>query len=178
MRNGYQTVVDVEAGDHEAADLAAAVTAWLVERGVVVARVTSCAGGPGRAPGPDYASAVDAPDDALAAHAWNGLQVVAGRAVHYAKGTDQGVSCPHCGADVGLEQLHDAFDEWLRGEPGTRPCPSCGRELDPNGWRWTPRWGFGALAFTFWNWPPLRPGFVAELSARLGHRTVLVAGEL
>ncbi|MDQ2586228.1 hypothetical protein [Saccharothrix yanglingensis] len=177
MQNGYQTVVDVEATDAEAADLAAAVTAWLVERGVVVAGVTSCAGGPGHAPGPERALAAPPPDADQAVPAWNGLQVVVGRAVHYTRG-DQGVLCPHCGADVGLERVADSFDEWLRGEPGARPCPACARELDPNGWRWVPQWGFGAVAFTFWNWPPLRPGFVAELSARLGHRTVVVADEL
>jgi hypothetical protein len=178
MDDRYQTIADVEVTEQDAPRLAEEVVAWLVETGVVVAERTNCACGVGHAPGPEFGSAVVAPDETLHTVAWNGLRVEIGRTVFYAKAADQLVYCPHCDAEVDLERIADAFEEWQVGAAGTRECPICTRELDPNGWRWEPPWGFGALGLTFWNWPPLRPEFVAELTARLGHRTVLVADKL
>lgn len=178
MGDWYQTIADVEATEQEAALLAREVVDWLVDTEVVVRARTNCACGLGHEPGPKYEQAVVAPDERLATLDWNGLRVEVGRAVFYSKAQDQKVYCPHCDAEVDLDRIADGFGEWQGGAAGTRPCPICTRELDPNGWRWEPPWGFGALGLTFWNWPPLRPEFVAELTARLGHRTVLVADKL
>lgn len=178
MDDRYQTIADIEATEQEAPHLAEEVVDWLVEIGVVVKERTNCACGIGHAPGPNFDRAVVTGDDDLRTLAWNGLRVEVGRAVYYAKAPDQAVYCPHCDAEVDLDRIADAFEEWQHGADGTRPCPICTRELDPNGWRWDPPWGFGALGLTFWNWPPLRPEFVLELTARLGHRTVLVADKL
>jgi hypothetical protein len=45
-------------------------------------------------------------------------------------------------------------------------------------WSCDPGWGFGHLAFRFWNWPPLRPAFLEELRKELGHPVALVRGKL
>jgi hypothetical protein len=56
--------------------------------------------------------------------------------------------------------------------------PQCRQAVGLNDWIWHPPWGFGCLGFTFWNWPELRPQFVADVSRRLDHRVVRAHGKL
>jgi len=44
-------------------------------------------------------------------------------------------------------------------------------------YEFVPTWAFGELGFTFWNWPPLRPDFVAELAEHLGKDLRIVTGQ-
>jgi hypothetical protein len=69
-------------------------------------------------------------------------------------------------------------DAWHKDGDGLFTCPACEKPVGLNGWNWEPAWGFGDLGFTFWNWPPLKAGFVAEFSRRLEHRIVSPAGKL
>ena len=185
----YQTIADVEATADEAESLAAEILAWLVETGVVLAELTDCAGaGPGHAPGPRFATAVSEPDPdpAFLTLAINGVSFDTRRTVHHSHETDD-VTCPHCGQVVAVQdargkptqawwELSDAIQAWYDGGSGEWPCPGCTRPVGLNEWTWSPPWGFGYLGMTFWNWPPLRDEFVAEVAARLGHRIVRPIG--
>jgi hypothetical protein len=173
----FQRVVDVEATEAEAPDLAARVVEWLVDQGVVVAAITDCAFGDGHAPGPWYTRAVTETDARLLELRTNGLEVVVGRTVFFSLESGQRVFCPHCANEVEVE-TNENISSWYRGGDGVEPCPACGRIVGLNEWRWEPPWGFGYLGFTFWNWPRLRPDFVAEVAELLGHRVVLPYGKM
>jgi hypothetical protein len=185
MGDWFESIVDVEATAEEADRLAAEVLAWLVERGIVMAEPTDCVlGGDGYAPGPNYAEAVVEPDPHLHDLHTNGLSVITGQTVFYSMGVDQ-VVCPHC--ETVVVDHHDqgswdrfavSIDGWYSGESGVRACEHCGRPVKLNDWHWSPPWGFGYLGFKFWNWPMLAPGFVADVSSRLGHRTVAPCGKV
>ncbi|HEX8632054.1 MAG TPA: hypothetical protein VF755_28170 [Catenuloplanes sp.] len=56
----------------------------------------------------------------------------------------------------------------------------CARRIGFNDWHWIGGWPFavGFLGLTFWNWPPLRIAFVAEVAHHLGHRVVVTRGKL
>lgn len=180
MGDSYQTIADVEVTERESSALAVSAVAWLAATGVVAAAPTACVldgGGAGHAPGPRYTDAVAADGHALLDTRPNGLQVVTGRTVFSALGADQ-VACPRCHTAAAWDGVEDAIAEWYAGGDGRRACPACGSALALNDWDWEPRWAFGCLGLTFWNWPPLRPDFVAGVAGRLGHRAVLVAGRL
>ncbi|GAA2081622.1 hypothetical protein [Actinomadura alba] len=94
------------------------------------------------------------------------------------------VTCPHCAAEVELvDEAWEPFDEvlngWAEGRDAIIACPACAQPVEPTSWKWADDYfALGHLGFTFWNWPPLRPEFVAEFTHRLGgHRTVLLAGK-
>lgn len=181
MGDWFQTIADVEATPDEADPLATVVMDWLVASGVVTAASTDCVldEGLGHAPGSRYAEVVVAPDPALHALSVNGALAIRGRKVFDAgQGGVDHVSCPHCGAEAEWDGLSGAIGAWYEGGNGVHRCTGCLRTVGLNDWRWEPPWGFGHLGFTFWNWPTLRPEFVAEVSARLGHRVVCIAGKL
>jgi len=168
MSDGYQILADVDAREDGAEPLAAAARSWLAAAGVV--EVTG-------APGPRYADAVVEASAALLATRPNGLEVVTGRTVFHGDGADR-VACPGCAAAADWDWLSDAIGDWHAGGDGRRACPACGRTLGLNDWAWEPAWAFALLGLRFWNWPPLRPAFVAEVGRLLGHRIVVVAGRL
>ncbi|CAM5315436.1 hypothetical protein [Streptomyces narbonensis] len=195
MGDWFQTIVDTEATPEEVQGLAANVLDWLIADGFVSAERTDCVLGAdaGHAPGPRYGEAVKDPDPELA-HMWsNGLHVTVERTVFDAgQGEPSAVTCPHCTAEVPLVDerwspldekwalFADAVGSWAEGEDEPVACPSCGRTAPVHTWRWADDYfAFGHLGFTFWNWPTLRPEFVADFSRRLvGHRTVLLEGKL
>ncbi|MGY1993816.1 hypothetical protein [Mycolicibacterium fortuitum] len=71
-----------------------------------------------------------------------------------------------------------AVGDWAEGGTGAMPCPSCGSVNGLNGWDWKPAWGFGLLTMEVWNWHPLTPEFIAEVSRFLGHRVVYTSFKL
>jgi hypothetical protein len=165
----FQTIADVEADAEEADELADAVVSWLLETGVVLSA--------------DCVSRNEVTTE--------GLVVLTGRNVFYSMTGENEITCPHCGQvtasdcddddrPIGVWQdLLDTIGVWYDGRRGDRPCPSCDNSVELNDWIWSPPWGFGYLGFTFWNWgEPLRPQFKAEVSHRLGHRTVYPHGKL
>ncbi|TDC11473.1 hypothetical protein E1267_00595 [Nonomuraea longispora] len=193
MGDWFQTIVDVEASPEEAGALADGVLSWLVSSGVVAAERTDCVIGAalGHPSGPRAGEVVDA-------SGWSGpwqggLEVRVGRTVFDGgQGDPTAVTCPHCAATVELmnddfeldreawEPFRDVVHEWDEGYDVVIDCPSCGRPVEPAGWRWADDYfAFGHLGFRFWGWPPLRTGFVDGITVRLaGHRVVLLDGKL
>ncbi|TDC91407.1 hypothetical protein [Actinomadura sp. 7K507] len=197
MGDWFQTIVDVEAGAEDADRLAARVRDWLISVEVVLAERTDCVLGAevGHPPGPAAGQALEDPssDDGWQGLWSNGLDITVGRRVFDAgQGEVEAVTCPHCmGAirliDDGWELIDEAWapfrevlTDWPEGYDGVIACPSCDQPVEPTAWRWADDYFvLGHLGFTFWNWPPLKQDFVAEVGWRLGgHRTVLLAGKL
>lgn len=169
-------VADVDAHPGDAPDLARDVLGRLVGAGVVVAERSDCVLGDvpgGHAPGPAAATIV-AGDPGGFPDVWpNGLEVDVGRSAFY--GTvreDDRVTCPHCGAWLPFEAVLPEVEEWLEGGPDSLACARCGAWTGLNGWSWPVPCAFAELGLRFWNWPPLAPAFVDDLSRRLGHRLV------
>lgn len=195
MGDWFQTIVDTEATPGEAQGLAGNILDWLIADGFVSAERTDCVLGAdaGHAPGTRYGEAVEDPDPGLV-NVWsNGLHVTVGRTVFDAgQGEPSAVTCPHCAAKMPLgdehwslieetwAQFRDALESWGEGHDEPVACPSCHRTAPVHTWLWADDYfAFGHLGFTFWNWPTLRPEFVADFSRRLGgHRTVLLEGKL
>jgi hypothetical protein len=181
MGNRFQKLADIDAAPDEAQRLAIAIMEWLIKSEVVAPAGTGCVlgDGPGHAPGLRYAEAVVVPDHALLRLKTNGVNAVTGRTVfHNGQSGVERISCPHCGVVADWDDVADTIGTWYEGGHGSRPCVGCQRRVGLNDWRWEPPWGFGHLGFTFWNWPQLRPEFVAEVSARLGHRVIWIADKL
>jgi hypothetical protein len=180
----FQVIADVEATGEEAPRLAADLLTWLVAEGIVRAERTDCVlGAPlGNPPGPRYEAAVSAPDEHLRTMRTNGVEVFAAATVVDSGqgGGDDEFRCPHCGAvstygDPQWAPFETAMAAWHAGRPSDVPCVACGRSAPIGDWV---AWAFARVGLQFWNWPPLRPEFVAEAGRRLGHRVRLVDGKL
>jgi hypothetical protein len=168
LSSNFQTIVDVEAKAEEADELADAILAWLVETGVI--------------PSLDCVSRNEVSTE--------GLVVITRRHVFFSLIGEDEITCPHCGHAMPVEcdaqgfaigmwqELFTTIGEWYDGGRGDRPCPRCAKSVELNDWIWSPPWGFGCLGFEFWNWDLLSPEFKAEVSRRLGHRTVHPYGRL
>ena len=158
MGDYFQSIVDVEATEDEAEDLADTLLAWLVEVGEL-----------------------SSPDDATRNEIrTEGLVVFTRRRVYYSLTGEFRVTCPHCrwSADDDWDALTDAIGTWYDGGPGEVTCLSCRRGAGLNDWRWSPPWGFGCLGFEFWGWPAFTPPFLSAFGVLLGHRTVYPYGKL
>jgi hypothetical protein len=180
----YQTVIDTEARPDDADHLARHVVAWLADRGVIAASPDE-EGGYARGPN---ALEIAEPLRERAAHetippVYSHLQVMIGRATHcgdLSDGRPPKASCPSCRAALEDpdEEWGASAQAWLAGDDASLACPSCGKAASVASWSYGSDFGFGSLAFRFWNWPPLRPGFLGELGKELGHSVALVRGRL
>lgn len=194
MGDWFQTIADVQASPQEAEALAAEVRDWLISSGVVSAERTDCVLGAdlGHPPGPRAETAVDLSASTVP-FGGGGLDIITRRTVFDAgQGEPMAVACPYCSVTVDLvdesfELDHEAWEPfrevvhgWDEGRDVTIACPSCGRPVEPTAWKWADDYfALAHLGFTFWNWPELRPEFVAEFTRHLaGHRTVLLEGKL
>jgi hypothetical protein len=162
--------------------LADRVVEALNRRGIISLKKTSCVLGPdlGYPPGPQLPQGIR---DELLSLGTHGLEVTVGRTVHQSW-APEAIVCPVCwfreelGEDV--SKWYAAVTDWHEGRsPGAIQCCHCGRSTPVTQWSSEPRWAFGNLAFTFWNWPPLEPPFLEIDLARpiqriLRHRTVTV----
>jgi hypothetical protein len=174
----FQILADVDATAEEAAGLAESTVAWLVAEGIVLADRTDCVVGAdlGHPPGPGFRLAVETYADEVA---YDGLEVRTGRSVfHGVQSWVDRISCPHCGTATTWDDIAETVSAWVDTGSGAHQCGACARPAGLNDWRWDPPMAFGYLGFTFWNWPPLRDGFVAEVAARLGHRVVVIDDKL
>jgi hypothetical protein len=183
MADWFQDIVDRDASADEAGRLAAVIRDWLITDGIVQGNPnTGCVlGNTGYPPGPEcWKAVVEPPDLSFLRLVTNGMAIITGRRVFHSGQGEFAVVCRGCGArSCGGERWEDAVREWHRGSgPGVVACPACGHAEPVAEWGYDPPWGLGALAFEFWNWSPLRESFVAEVTRRLGHRTVLVTGKL
>jgi hypothetical protein len=187
MADYFQTVIDTRAGLAEADHLARHVVSLLSGRGIVAGK-PSQEGGYDRGP---HAKDISVPEPAgpPASHeaippVYSHLQVLIGRLTHsddLSEARSPRASCPSCGAALEDPDGNWRAAElaWIQGDDEAGlDCASCGKASPVAAWIYDSRFGFGNLAFRFWNWPPLRPDFLEELRRELQHPIVLVKGKL
>ena len=180
----FQTIIDTGARPDEADHLARHVVSFLAEKGIIAA-TPSQEGGYARGPN---ALDISLPDDPRRRHesippVYSHLQVIIGRATHSGDMSDAAspeAVCPKCSRALvdPDEEWGAAVQSWLGGDDASLLCPACGANAPVTEWRYAGGFGFGSLAFRFWNWPPLRPAFLEELGKELGHSVSLVRGKL
>ncbi|MFD0420581.1 hypothetical protein [Streptomyces parvus] len=195
MGDYFQTVVDRDVTEADAAPLAARVVAWLVAEGVIGPDRTEPVLGrdPGFPPGPRIREVVDSSGWG---EPWQGggLDVAVTRTVFDAGqyADPSSARCPRCERDVefqdrALQEIPGAWDpfseaieDWEAGVEALVRCAHCDASSPLVDWTGMEHcFAFGALGFTFWGWPDLTPAFLAEFDRRLdGHRTVLVSGKI
>ncbi|MGW6895557.1 hypothetical protein [Streptomyces sp. NBC_01718] len=194
MGDHFQTIVDLDATEQDAAQLGAGLLDWLIADGIVSAERTDCVldgDGYGNAPGPNYAKAVDDPGPV---ELWsNGLHVATGRTVFDSGQGDAGAAtCPLCATEIRLVDdtwcpvdsawapFAGRLGAWADGGEGAVECPSCRRPSGIDRWSWEDNYyACGLLGLTFWNWAELAYGFEQEVRRRLGgHRTITLRGKL
>jgi len=182
-----QCVVDRETDSLEdARRLGQQIIAWLVEVGIIENQLTDCAlVEPGYPPGPHYWKACDLLErylpgtahDGLLTLRTNGVQVFMDRYPFYiAQGDNGPARCPHCEAEKDLDTYYEAGGEWFEGGAGDLRCEACGEEAKVIRWKHD-NLLFGTLGLVFWNWPSLSPGFLRELSERIGRSVSVIEGK-
>ncbi|MFM9607952.1 hypothetical protein ACSCBZ_44010 [Streptomyces niveiscabiei] len=177
MGDRFQVIVDLDAGEAEAARLKERVIAWLVGEGIVVADARGYAAGPG------WARAVDddwdhEPSGGLAVHVGRG-------AFHSGADAPEHAVCPSCAARRALDAdgwawVSTAIETWSEAGTATLTCPSCTRTAPLPDWRWdNAPFAFGHLGLKFWDWPDLSDAFRARMADVLeGHRTAYLWGKI
>jgi len=187
MADYFQTVVDTGAGLGDADHLARHVVQLLSGRGIVAGK-PSQEGGYDRGPNAKDISLPD-PDASPARHeaippVFSHLQVLIGRLTHpddLSESRTPRALCPSCRAVLEDPEgnWQAAVQTWIEGDDASGLlCAACGEESPVASWIYDSRYGFGNLAFRFWNWPPLSPAFLEELRRELQHPLVLVKGKL
>ncbi|HLY07808.1 MAG TPA: hypothetical protein VKW04_00760 [Planctomycetota bacterium] len=187
MADYFQTIVDTGAGLGEADHLARHVVSLLSGRGVVAA-TPSEEGGYDRGPHATDISAEAPPGPSLRHESippvYSHLQVLIGRMTHASDLSEfktPRALCPACGAELQDPEgdWQAAVQAWIGGDDdAVLPCAACGKEAPVAAWNYDSTYGFGNLAFRFWNWPPLSAAFLEEIRRELRHPIVLVKGKL
>jgi len=186
VSDSAQILVAIDCPADAAARYAEAVLEWLVERRVVGRERTDCVlGGDGRGhpPGPNLRAAVDgdADDADVTRGLWtNGLAIVVRRTIFDGGENPIELRCPRCEATFEpRDDWYEAVDSWAAGnDAACYSCPSCGLEQPLREWTGAWPWGFAHLGLEFWNWPPLKPGFVDQVSSLVNGRLRLVRQQL
>lgn len=188
----YQCVVDRDVrSEDEARELGAVILTWLVDERIVAGSLTPCGLGAddmAYAPGINFMKAAGGAENsasncnyaAFSTMATNGMQVITHRELSFnMQGDFAAVRCPACDAESEQGANWSAAAEaWHAGQAGKLLCTLCG-EINPiSEWEHIDPIGFGNLTFKFWDWPPLSESFLAELSQRLGHRTIVITGKM
>ncbi|MFE1912626.1 hypothetical protein [Streptomyces anandii] len=191
MGDFFERVVDVEVTAEAAGPLAERIIHWLVSEDVITRELSregvySPGADSGYVPGREWRRAVADPSDA----AWMAgpVAVMVGRDAYVAgQGSDEAEEavCPRCSHTVVVidwpdnpepdeeawRPFRDALAVWRRTGEASVHCPGCGAAVPVTEWDYGPGFALGALAFDFWDWPPLAEEFRSELRRRLGHRT-------
>ena len=188
MSDKYVKVTDVDATIEEAEVLSQQIVDWLIEERIILPEKTDCVLGAdlGYPPGPNVAQAVEYPERVYPLGTL-GLEVTVGRNVQWT--AEIIFRCPTChrpmvdddtpSAGLKGSVWEAALDDWEAGGAGMLMCNQCGSSSPISEYEQGDHpWGFGNLAFTFWNWTILKPDFLAEMSRRLGHRIVVGADKL
>lgn len=179
MSDNVQWVVDLDASPEEAQEFAAKVKDWLLAQGIV--SNTICAKRSYRdsellLPGPSATGwRVDGDGDFPSMH---GLDIVTERTVfHTGDNGIQALRCPRCAQDHDPADVpwSESVEAWFTAEGSdTLRCPACDCESSIVDWQFLElNWGFGNLAFGFWNWP-ITEKLAEEIGAVLKHRCRLV----
>ncbi|MFI8764331.1 hypothetical protein ACIGN6_05365 [Streptomyces sp. NPDC053792] len=181
MSSHFQTVADLEATAGEAEALGERVGAWLVAEGIATAGERELCG---------HETTVDHPPGPRSSYVTDerprlgteGLRVVTGRKVHFGSPSTGGSPvCPHRATVVPDRRpaFSTAMDAWWETGVADVRRPACGRTVPLPAWEWeNDFFAFAHLGIEHWNGPPLRPGFIAEPTATLGHRTRVLAGRI
>ncbi len=167
----FTTIVDTEVTPEEAGSLGQEILRWLVERGIVLAdpNAECVLAGVGYPPGPNVEEATEEAN-ALRGLLTCGMELIDRREVHWT--LSDGFRCRQC--QTLQEDLDETLEDWTAGGDGLLRCSACGWTAPISDWdSGEPPWGFGNLAFKFWNWSPLRSEFVAEITRRLAHKVVV-----
>lgn len=183
MSDSYQIIVNRDASEAEAPRLRERMEHWLAERGVLGAAAEQGLGeGPHFQPGPAYGTTLESPKPRILKRPSGWFTFNVGRRIVFSIPGGE-VTCRACGARVDLDEHGDAWTEavglWSDGGDAAEfACPECGQPERLTEWGGEWPWGFGNLGLEFWNWTPLSERFVREVTAQMGHRTVLVRGKL
>jgi hypothetical protein len=185
----FERIVDLDVAAADAAVSAEVMIDWMVSRGWLLRQTSrdamySLQVDEGYVAGPAWAKiAQDWGADWIPAP----VAVIVGRNAHYG---GQGeiapadATCPSCRSTTVIidypqawepdpavwQPFSDAIDRWEQTGAGTVACASCDTTSAITDWQWASGFALGALAFDFWGWPPLTDEFIAEFTARLGHR--------
>ncbi|TCJ94995.1 hypothetical protein [Nocardia alba] len=189
MGDHFERIVDLDVTAADAAASAERMVDWMVSRGWLLREtagegVYSLQVDEGYVAGPDRNRITqDWGDEWICAP----VAVIVGRNAHYggqgaiAPGT---AKCPRCRASTVIidyprqwdadpavwQPFSDAIDSWIESGDGAATCVTCATTSPITTWQWDDGFALGALAFDFWGWPPLTDDFIAEFTARLGHR--------
>ena len=111
------------------------------------------------------------------------IEVVTSRTVFWNLDPASQSVCPACGYDNGPDffeaYVFPVIDAWYSGDDGvTVTCHRCRQPTRLPLWHFDPPWAFATLGLTFWNWPRLGEGFVADLGDIVGSRLVYLSGKL
>jgi len=187
MSEDRQSIVDLTAGEQDAARLASDLSGWLLHEQIIQANPDPDAlVRPSRyLPGERWRSAVEessrSPD--LLRQVNNGVDIHTARAVFGPGEYGAPQACPACGyrskitSQREFDQEVDTESELLRawqehGEP-LRSCGRCGQARPVGDWV-DLSFAVASFGISFNNWPPLSERFVESVKARLGPRTGLI----
>jgi hypothetical protein len=187
MGDAKQILVNTEIEEAGAAAAGQKVIAWLKKRGFIgppelepqfegnpftgpIKRIADKEVWP---PGPNVLSAVQSPGKEFRDFRErdpNHLELRTGRAI-YAQDSAT-CSCPACGEQI--PAYWDLAQAWIESGGDRVTCPACGKAFPVKELRFDPPGAPGALAVVMWNWWPLRPAIVDQLSKEVGGQFVLV----
>jgi hypothetical protein len=168
-------IVDLDATLDEAIELAAKGKKWLLAQKIITTAICperTYGGAELLTRGP-LASEWDACEFQIGS-AMCGLEISIGRTVYTAGDNGlQSFACPKCSHQHAPEAVpwSDAVGHWYEAEAGYfMRCTACDADSSIVDWQFLEcPWGFGNLAFGFWNWT-IKDGLNTELAAVLGHR--------
>jgi hypothetical protein len=185
MADYFQTIIDTQVDAAGVDHLARHIVSFLAGKGVIAATASE-EGGYARGPG---ALGISELTERRPAHetippVYSHLQVMIGRATH--SGDMSEIRPPKAVCTTCDKTLDDPDDEWraavqawLAGDNDSLlACPECGAAAPVTAWDYGAGYGFGNLAFRFWNWPPLSGAFLEEVRRELGHPISVVRGKL
>lgn len=197
MGDYFERIVDLDVTAEDAPELAERMLRWMTGEGLLTRErssegVYSQGAGWGYVPGPKWSTAVR--NSEFVGPQAGPVAVLVGRDAYVGgQGMDEPeyARCPRCDARTVIVDYPDEFeandevwrpfregiDAWRSTGRGSAPCPACGKRVAVTEWCWDHSYALGALAFDFWNWPPIADGFWTEFGRRLGHRTVVQMGK-
>lgn len=180
MSDSAQIIVDIDVTPGDAEDLARKVINHLIARKIIAPELSECAAdGEGHTPGPSASEVVTMTDkERKNAFSYdpNGVSAIVGRIVHHTIENGVELTCPACAATIEPgDRYQDAVDSWDQGEDAVPyACEKCRHVAPVQEWDGPYVLGLGHLGVQFDNWPPLKPEFIKEIAALLGHRVRFV----